>query len=143
MFQAKLDSVIIDYVLHPSVKVGLSSLREMKLKNGKLITLFGCGGDRDKDKRELMGKIAHKHSDTVIVTDDNPRNENPAKIRSDILIGTPNAVEISDRNKAIKHAVSILKDNDFFLIAGKGHEALQTLRNAPIRRCSKRSVKQF
>ena len=121
-------TVIIDYAHTPeALRSVLSSLKEMKLKNGKLITLFGCGGDRDKDKRKLMGKIAHKHSDTVIITDDNPRNENPAKIRSDILTGTPNAIEISDRNKAIKHAVSILKKNDFLLIAGKGHETLQTI----------------
>ena len=93
---------------------------------GKLHVVFGCGGDRDKDKRKLMGNIAHKYSDTVIITDDNPRNENPAKIRSDILSGSPSAIEISDRNKAIKHAVSILSENDFLLIAGKGHETLQT-----------------
>ena len=121
-------TVIIDYAHTPeALRSVLSFLKEMKIKNGKLITLFGCGGDRDKDKRKLMGNIAHKYSDTVIITDDNPRNENPAKIRSDILSGSPSAIEISDRNKAIKHAVSILSENDFLLIAGKGHETLQTI----------------
>jgi len=121
-------TIIIDYAHTPeALKSVLLSLKEIKKANGKLITLFGCGGDRDKGKRKLMGKIAHEYSDLIIVTDDNPRNESPAGIRSDILNGSPTAVEIPDRNKAIKHAVSLLKMNDFLLIAGKGHETLQTV----------------
>ena len=121
-------SVIIDYAHSPgALKSVLLSIKEMISTNGKVITLFGCGGDRDKEKRKPMGMIAHEYSDLVIITDDNPRTENPASIRSDILIGCPTATEIPDRNKAIKFAVSMLKDNDFLLIAGKGHETLQTI----------------
>ena len=121
-------TIIIDYAHTPeALKSVLLSLKEIKKDNGKLITLFGCGGDRDKGKRKLMGNIAHDYSDIIIITDDNPRNENPTSIRNDILNGCPTAIEIPDRNKAIKHAVSLLKMNDFLLIAGKGHETLQTV----------------
>jgi len=121
-------SVIIDYAHSPgALKSVLLSIKDMISTNGKVITLFGCGGDRDKEKRKPMGMIAHEYSDLVIITDDNPRTENPASIRSDILIGCPTATEMPDRNKAIKFAVSMLKDNDFLLIAGKGHETLQTI----------------
>ena len=74
-----------------------------------------------------MGQIAYQNSDLVIVTDDNPRDELPSKIREDILQGCPNAIEIGDRNSAIKFAVSKLQDNDLLLIAGKGHESAQTI----------------
>jgi UDP-N-acetylmuramoyl-L-alanyl-D-glutamate--2,6-diaminopimelate ligase len=74
-----------------------------------------------------MGKIASEHSDEVIVTDDNPRTEQPSIIRKEILIGCPNAIEIADRNNAIKYAISKLKKDDLLLIAGKGHESFQTI----------------
>ena len=92
-----------------------------------MITLFGCGGDRDEKKRKIMGELAQKFSDLVIVTDDNPRSESPSNIRKDILKGCPNAEEIPDRNKAINYAISKLQKNDFLLIAGKGHETFQTI----------------
>ena len=118
--------VIIDYAHTPeALSSVLSSLKHDA--KGKIITLFGCGGNRDIEKRELMGRIAEKDSDLVIITDDNPRNELPSKIRHEILQGCPNAIEIPNRNNAIKFAVSKLQDNDLLLIAGKGHEATQTI----------------
>ena len=118
--------VIIDYAHTPeALSSVLSSLKQDA--KGKIITLFGCGGNRDTGKRELMGKIAHNNSDLVIVTDDNPREELPSRIRKEILLGCPNAIEIADRNTAIKFAVSKLQDNDLLLIAGKGHESTQTI----------------
>lgn len=92
---------------------------------GKLVVIFGCGGDRDRKKRPLMGEIAAKHADVVIVTDDNPRSEDPASIRKAILEAVPNGVEIGDRGEAIRKAVAELGKGDTLLIAGKGHETGQ------------------
>ena len=118
--------VIIDYAHTPeALEYVLKSIRE--ITKGRIITLFGCGGDRDKEKRESMGELAKEFSDLVIVTDDNPRSETPANIRKDILKGCPNAEEVADRNKAINYAISKLQKNDFLLIAGKGHETSQTI----------------
>ena len=118
--------IIIDYAHSPDALFSvLKSLRENV--KGRIITLFGCGGNRDKAKRKIMGKIASENSNEVIVTDDNPRTEKPSNIRKEILIGCPNAIEIADRNNAIKYAVSKLKKNDLLLIAGKGHESFQTI----------------
>ncbi|WP_300389910.1 UDP-N-acetylmuramoyl-L-alanyl-D-glutamate--2,6-diaminopimelate ligase [Henriciella sp.] len=92
---------------------------------GKLVVIFGCGGDRDRKKRPLMGEIAAKHADVVIVTDDNPRSEDAATIRKAILEAVPNGIEIADRGEAIRKAVADLKKGDTLLIAGKGHETGQ------------------
>ncbi len=89
---------------------------------GRIIVVFGCGGDRDPDKRPKMGEIAARLADIAIVTDDNPRTEIPAKIRAAVLIGCPDAQEIGDRAKAIAHGISLLKHDDCLVIAGKGHE---------------------
>lgn len=94
---------------------------------GKLFTLFGSGGDRDMSKRPLMGSIAQKYSDVVIITDDNPRTEDPKQIRKDILIGCPNAIEIADREIAIKKAIDMLKKDDILMLLGKGHERYQII----------------
>ena len=119
--------VIIDYAHSPvALTSALKSIQEIKNKE-RIITLFGCGGDRDKDKREVMGEIADKYSDLVIVTDDNPRNECPSSIRKEILKGCPSAIEIPNRDKAIKYAISKLQKNDLLLIAGKGHESFQAI----------------
>ena len=119
--------VIIDYAHSPDALISaLKSIQEIT-NRGRIITLFGCGGDRDKDKRQIMGKLAYKYSDIVIVTDDNPRNETPSIIRKEILIGCPNATEIPNRDKAIKYAISNLQKNDLLLIAGKGHETFQAI----------------
>ncbi len=89
---------------------------------GRIIVVFGCGGDRDPDKRPKMGRIADKLADMVIVTDDNPRTEIPAEIRKAVLVGCPDAAEIGDRTEAIAHGVSLLGKGDCLVIAGKGHE---------------------
>jgi len=92
---------------------------------GRLILVFGCGGDRDPGKRPIMGAIAARLSDVTIVTDDNPRSENPEAIRAQILAAAPSAIEIGDRAAAIRAGVAMLKDGDALLIAGKGHETGQ------------------
>ena len=92
---------------------------------GRLVVIFGCGGDRDRKKRPLMGEVAAKQADTVIVTDDNPRSEAPDTIRKAILEAVPGGIEIADRGEAIRKAVGGLKAGDTLLIAGKGHETGQ------------------
>ena len=91
-------------------------------KKGRLFVLFGCGGDRDKEKRPVMGQIANKLADVVFITDDNPRNENPEEIRNEILKGCPKAYNIAGRENAIKEAFKMLEENDILILAGKGHE---------------------
>ena len=107
----------------------LSSARE--LNPSKLITVFGCGGDRDKSKRPLMGKSALSFSDFAVVTSDNPRTENPLSIIDDILSGIDAPAEkytvIPDREEAIAHAVALAQKGDLVVIAGKGHEDYQIL----------------
>ena len=92
---------------------------------GEVHVVFGCGGNRDAEKRGLMGAIAQKLADHIIVTDDNPRNEDPATIRAAILDSAPKAIEIGDRRQAIAHALAHLKPEDSLIIAGKGHESGQ------------------
>lgn len=116
----------VDYAHKPDALAQvLSSVRPFT--TGRVVTVFGCGGDRDKGKRPLMGEIAARLSDIVIVTDDNPRSETPATIRSEILAAAPGATEIADRAEAIRHAVGILGTGDTLIVAGKGHEQGQTV----------------
>ena len=123
-------TVIIDYAHTPDGLQNIcSTLRA--IKTGRLITLFGCGGDRDKTKRPLMGKIAAEQSDFIIVTSDNPRTELPGNIIDDILVGlegdnTPRTV-IENRREAIFYAIDNAKPDDIILLAGKGHETYQVL----------------
>jgi UDP-N-acetylmuramoyl-L-alanyl-D-glutamate--2,6-diaminopimelate ligase len=93
--------------------------------SGKLVVVFGAGGDRDPGKRVLMGAAALEHADKLYVTDDNPRSEDPALIRKAILQAAPGAIEIGDRAAAIDAAIADLKPGDVLLIAGKGHETGQ------------------
>lgn len=114
-------AVYVDYAHTPgALESVLETLRPHV--SGRLVCLFGCGGDRDRGKRPLMGKIACALADKVIVTDDNPRSEDPQKIRAEILAGAPGAEEIEDRADAIQSAVEELEKGDVLLIAGKGHE---------------------
>jgi UDP-N-acetylmuramoyl-L-alanyl-D-glutamate--2,6-diaminopimelate ligase len=114
-------SIFVDYAHTPdALENALQSLRADA--KGRLIVVFGCGGDRDKGKRPLMGGIATRLADHVIVTDDNPRSEVPGAIRKEILAGAKGAEEIGDRAKAIRAAVDMLKGGDRLLVAGKGHE---------------------
>jgi UDP-N-acetylmuramoyl-L-alanyl-D-glutamate--2,6-diaminopimelate ligase len=87
--------------------------------------VFGCGGDRDKGKRPLMGEAAARFADHVIITDDNPRSEDAAAIRGEALAGAPRAREIADRGEAISTAIASLEKGDILVIAGKGHETGQ------------------
>jgi UDP-N-acetylmuramoyl-L-alanyl-D-glutamate--2,6-diaminopimelate ligase len=113
--------VYVDYAHKPdALENVLNTLRPST--RGKLVVVFGCGGGRDKGKRPIMGEIAARLADTVIVTDDNPRMEEPAAIRAEILAAAKGAKEIADRAEAIKSAVSNLQPNDTLVIAGKGHE---------------------
>ncbi|HXZ47060.1 MAG TPA: cyanophycin synthetase, partial [Pseudolabrys sp.] len=116
--------IFIDYAHKPdALKKALESLRPYA--RGKLVVVFGAGGDRDPGKRPIMGRIAVENADRAIVTDDNPRSEIPAAIRAAILADAPGAVEIGDRAEAIRKAVADLKSGDVLLIAGKGHETGQ------------------
>jgi UDP-N-acetylmuramoyl-L-alanyl-D-glutamate--2,6-diaminopimelate ligase len=94
---------------------------------GRVIVVFGCGGDRDRGKRPIMGEIATRLADVVIVTDDNPRSEVPAAIRAEIMEAATGATEIGDRAEAIRTAVAMLKAGDTLIVAGKGHEEGQTV----------------
>ncbi len=115
---------VVDYAHKPEALVAaLDACRPFA--TGRLITVFGCGGDRDKGKRPIMGEIAVARSDIVIVTDDNPRTEEPAAIRAEILAGAKGAREIGDRAEAIRTAVAMMQPGDVVLVAGKGHETGQ------------------
>ena len=119
--------VILDYAHTPeALKLALSNLRE-QFPSSKISLVFGCGGNRDYKKRSIMGRIAEKYSDEIYLTDDNPRNENPSKIRKDIKKGFKKVKfqEFSSRKKAIYDAVMRLKTGDLLLVAGKGHEETQ------------------
>ena len=116
--------IFIDYAHKPdALKKALEALRPYA--SGKLVVVFGAGGDRDAGKRPIMGRIAAENADRVIVTDDNPRSEQPAAIRAAILAAAPGATEIGDRAQAIRAGIAELKIGDVLLIAGKGHETGQ------------------
>lgn len=116
--------IFIDYAHKPdALEKALIALRPFATK--RLICVFGCGGDRDKTKRPIMGEIAARLADVTIVTDDNPRSEDAATIRSEILSHAPKALEIGDRGSAIAQGVRMLETGDVLLIAGKGHETGQ------------------
>jgi UDP-N-acetylmuramoyl-L-alanyl-D-glutamate--2,6-diaminopimelate ligase len=113
--------VYVDYAHTPdALEAAIAALRPHV--TGRLILVFGAGGDRDQGKREPMGEIAAAHADVAIVTDDNPRSEQPAAIRADILKGAPSAIEHGDRRGAIRLGISQAQADDIVLIAGKGHE---------------------
>jgi UDP-N-acetylmuramoyl-L-alanyl-D-glutamate--2,6-diaminopimelate ligase len=118
--------VYIDYA-HTSdaLETAIAALRPHV--EGRLITVFGAGGDRDQGKRPQMGAVTTRLSDVVIVTDDNPRSEDPAKIRADIMAGAPGATEVGGRREAIAEAIRIARAGDIILVAGKGHETGQVV----------------
>jgi UDP-N-acetylmuramoyl-L-alanyl-D-glutamate--2,6-diaminopimelate ligase len=118
--------IFIDYAHKPdALAKTLEALRSTA--TGKLVVVFGAGGDRDRGKRPLMGAVAAAKADRVIVTDDNPRSEDPAAIRAAIMTAAPGASEIGDRREAIHSAISALRSGDVLLIAGKGHETGQII----------------
>ncbi len=116
--------IYVDYAHTPdALETVLTAIRPHVA--GKLHVVFGCGGDRDRGKRPLMGRAAARYSDIAIVTDDNPRGEDASVIRKEILAGCPGAAEIGDRAEAIRSAIASLKQGDVLVIAGKGHETGQ------------------
>ncbi|PBC03185.1 UDP-N-acetylmuramoyl-L-alanyl-D-glutamate--2,6-diaminopimelate ligase [Mesorhizobium sp. WSM3860] len=118
--------VYVDYAHKPdALENVLTSVRPFT--TGRVVVVFGCGGDRDRGKRPIMGEIATRLADVVIVTDDNPRTEIPETIRAAILAAAPGAMEIGDRRKAIHEAVAMLHAGDTLIVAGKGHEEGQTI----------------
>ena len=117
-------AVFVDYAHTPdAIATALQAMRPHVL--GRIVIVFGAGGDRDTTKRRLMGEAAARHADVAIVTDDNPRSEDPAAIRAMVLAGCPEANEVGDRAEAILRGVDMLEPGDALLIAGKGHEAGQ------------------
>jgi UDP-N-acetylmuramoyl-L-alanyl-D-glutamate--2,6-diaminopimelate ligase len=120
---------VVDYAHTPdALEKALATLAEIRPAGGKLFCVFGCGGDRDKGKRPIMGEIAERIADVAVVTSDNPRSEAPAAIVADIVAGmqAPGHVEI-DRAAAIHWAVANARVGDVILIAGKGHEEYQDI----------------
>lgn len=125
--------VIVDYAHTPDgLENVLKSVRE--LAKGRLISVFGCGGDRDKTKRPIMGKIGSELSDIAILTSDNPRSEEPLQIIDGVKAGIKkdNYIIIENRRDAIKHAMKIANENDIIVVAGKGHEDYQVLKDKTI-----------
>ena len=119
-------SVFVDYAHTPdALETALKALRPHVM--GRIVVVFGAGGDRDTGKRPLMGAAARDHADVLYVTDDNPRSENPATIRAAIMATCPDANEVGDRAEAILLGVDALGPGDALLIAGKGHESGQTI----------------
>ena len=119
---------IVDYAHKPeALAAALDACRPFA--TGRLISVFGCGGDRDRGKRPIMGQISVERADVTIVTDDNPRSEEPAQIRKEILAGAAGAREIGDRAVAIATAVKMMMPGDVVLVAGKGHETGQIIGN--------------
>lgn len=121
--------VLVDYAHTPdALENVLTTLNQ--LKKGRLWVIFGCGGDRDKTKRPIMGKAASLYADNIVITSDNPRSEDPRVIVDEIAYGIPAAVSVTkliNREEAIAHALSSAEENDIILIAGKGHEAYQQI----------------
>ncbi len=124
--EAKGGLVVVDYAHKPDALAAvLATLRGYA--TGRLICVFGCGGDRDTGKRPVMGAIAAEKADIAIVTDDNPRSEDPAVIRAQVLAASPKLREIGDRAEAIRAAVAMLMPGDVLVVAGKGHETGQII----------------
>ncbi|HEU4902154.1 MAG TPA: cyanophycin synthetase, partial [Flavisolibacter sp.] len=124
---------IVDYAHTPDALINvLATIKKLKQGHEQVITVVGCGGDRDKTKRPVMGEVACEHSDRVIFTSDNPRSEDPLQILADMEEGLPVSakrkyIAIADRKQAIKTAISMAQPDDIVLVAGKGHEKYQEI----------------
>ena len=119
--------VILDYAHTPdALETCIKNIKD-QFKFRKVNLVFGCGGERDRSKRKLMGKIANKYCNKIYLTDDNPRNENPKKIREDIKsnIANDKLLEIPLRENAIKTSILDIKSDEIVVVAGKGHETYQ------------------
>ena len=121
-------SIIIDYAHSKDAYENL--LHKLPSLSKNIIIIYGCGGDRDKSKRAQIAKVVSKYTKLQIITDDNPRNENPEKIRKTLLKNSSNPIEVPNRKRAIKYGINyIKKNNGILIIAGKGHEEIQTYKN--------------
>ena len=124
---------IVDYAHTPdALKNVLKTIADIRTGNEQVITVVGCGGDRDNDKRPLMARIACENSDRIIITSDNPRTEDPDAIIKDMQSGVPpehykKSLSITDRKEAIKAACAMANEGDIILVAGKGHEKYQEI----------------
>ena len=136
-------NIIVDFAHTPdALKQSLVALKKQFKK--EIIIVFGCGGERDKKKRPIMGKIAKKYCRKIFITDDNPRNENPKKIRNAIMKGCKKlAVNIGNRKEAIKTAIKELGTNEILLVAGKGHEKIQDYGNRILNFSDKKVIKEI
>ena len=140
---------IVDYAHTPDALLNvLATIKKLKKGFEQVITVVGCGGDRDRTKRPVMGTVACEHSDKVIFTSDNPRSEDPAQIIKDMEEGIAPAykrkyISIVDRKEAIKTAISLAKQEDIILIAGKGHEKYQEIKGVRNHFDDKEEVKEF
>ncbi len=137
----KKSLIVIDYAHTPDALKKI--LLSFTINNKKPSVIFGCGGNRDTKKREEMGILANKYAKNVYITDDNPRNENPSKIRKKILKYCPRGIEISDRKKAISIGIKNLQDKEILIIAGKGHEKFQIIKNKKFKFDDYQIVKQL
>ncbi len=135
--------IVVDFAHTPdALENSLAALKKQFKKN--ILIVFGCGGERDKQKRKIMGRIAKKYCRKIYVTDDNPRNESPKKIRSDIIKGCKKScIEIGNRKKAITAAISELKFNEILLVAGKGHENYQDYGKKVLNFSDKKVIKKI
>ena len=136
-------NIVVDFAHTPdALEQSLIALKKQFKK--EIIIVFGCGGERDKKKRFAMGKIAKKYCRKIFITDDNPRNENPQKIRNTIIKGCKKlAVDIGSRKKAIKTAIHELRSSEVLLVAGKGHEKIQDYGNKIINFSDKKIIKEI
>lgn len=137
--------IIIDYAHTPDgMKNILNTVNEFK--KGRVICVFGCGGDRDRLKRPIMGDIGERYADILIVTSDNPRSENPERIINDIMSGIENEKKVyrePDRKEAIKLAMSLARENDIVLLLGKGHETVQKFKDYNVEFDERKIVKEL
>ncbi|MBQ2947160.1 MAG: UDP-N-acetylmuramoyl-L-alanyl-D-glutamate--2,6-diaminopimelate ligase [Bacilli bacterium] len=144
MIHHKDNTIIIDYAHTPdAVEKIITNVK--KISHNRIITMVGCGGNRDKTKRSIMGEIATKYSDYVIFTSDNPRNEKPKRILKDIVckLDTKNYKIIVKREKAIKKSIQMLSKNDILLLLGKGHEDYQIIKDKKIPFSDKQKVIKY
>jgi len=133
---SKIEKVvgIVDYAHTPDALLNvLATIKDLRQENQKIVTVVGCGGNRDKQKRPIMAEVACQHSDKIILTSDNPRDEDPQDILRDMESGInvvcrKKCITIADRREAIKTAVNLTSEKDILLIAGKGHEKYQEIR---------------
>ena len=137
----KNSKIIIDYAHTPEAIKYL--LKTYSIANFRPSIVFGCGGDRDIDKRKKMALIANKYAKNVYITDDNPRHENPENIRKTIKKYCPKGIEVSDRRKAIDLAITQINEKDILIIAGKGHEKYQIIKNKKIKFDDYKIAKSF